>query len=96
MVPAKVAGHWSAKVPPAVGKGALTLNLRQQVTRVSGNARHEGKEVVLEDLKLRGEQISFGLAGRKAVFTGKVKDGAIEGEVDTGGARAPWSAKLVK
>jgi SAM-dependent methyltransferase len=96
MVPAKVAGRWSAKVPPAVGKGPLTLNLRQQVTRISGNARLEGKEVVLEDLKLRGEQISFDLAGRKAAFTGRVKDGVIEGEVDTGGAKGPWSAKLVK
>jgi hypothetical protein len=79
-----------------VGKGPLSLTLRQQVTRVSGSGRLEGRDVVLEDLKLHGEQISFGLAGRKAAFTGKVKDGAIEGEVDAGGAKAPWSAKLVK
>ena len=96
MVPAKVQGHWSAKVPESVGKGPLSLNLKQQVTRVSGSGRLEGKEVVLEDLKLKGEQISFGLAGRKATFTGRVKDGAIEGEVDSGGAKAPWSAKLAK
>jgi SAM-dependent methyltransferase len=96
MVPAKVQGRWSAKVPASVGKGPLSLTLRQQVTRVSGSGRLEGRDVVLEDLKLHGEQISFGLAGRKAAFTGKVKDGAIEGEVDAGGAKAPWSAKLVK
>jgi len=96
MVPAKVQGRWSAKVPGSVGKGPLTLNLKQQVTRVSGSGRLEGKEVVLEDLKLHGEQISFGLAGRKATFTGRVKDGVIEGEMHTGGAKAPWSAKLGK
>jgi SAM-dependent methyltransferase len=96
MVPAKVQGRWSAKVPGSVGKGPLALNLKQQVTRVSGSGRLEGKEVVLEDLKLRGEQISFGLAGRKATFSGRVSDGAIEGEVESGGAKAPWSAKLVK
>ena len=96
MVPARVQGRWSAKVPGSVGKGPLTLNLKQQVTRVSGSGRLEGKEVVLEDLKLHGEQISFGLAGRKVTFTGRVKDGVIEGEVDTGGAKAPWSAQLVK
>ena len=96
MVPAQVQGRWSAKVPGSVGKGPLTLNLRQQVTRVSGSGRLEGKEVALEDLKLRGEQFSFGLAGGKAAFTGKVKNGVIEGEVDTGGAKAPWSAQLVK
>ena len=96
MVPAHVQGRWSAKVPGSVGKGPLTLNLKQQVTRVSGSGRLEGKEVVLEDLKLHGEQISFGLAGRKTTFTGRVKDGAIEGEVDSGGEKAPWSAKLGK
>ena len=96
MVPAQVQGRWSAQVPGSVGKGPLTLNLKQQVTRVSGSGRLEGKEVALEDLKLRGEQFSFGLAGGKAAFTGKVKNGVIEGEVDTGGAKAPWSAQLVK
>ena len=96
MVPARVQGRWSAKVPASVGKGPLTLNLKQQVTRVSGSGRLEGKEVVLEDLKLHGERISFGLAGRKTTFTGRVKDGVIAGEVQTGGAKAPWSAKLSK
>jgi SAM-dependent methyltransferase len=96
MVPAQVQGRWSAKVPESVGKGPLTLNLKQQVTRVSGSGRLAGREVELEDLKLKGEQLSFGLAGGKAAFTGKVKNGVIEGEVDTGGAKAPWSAKLVK
>jgi len=96
MVPAQVQGRWSAKVPESVGKGPLTLNLKQQVTRVSGSGRLAGREVELEDLKLKGEQLSFGLAGGKAAFTGKVKNGVIEGDVDTGGAKAPWSAKLVK
>ena len=96
MVPAKVQGRWSASVPASVGKGPLTLNLKQQVTRVSGSARLEGKEAVLEDLKIRGDQISFRLAGRKVAFAGTVKGNAIEGEVSTGAVKAPWSAKLGK
>jgi len=96
LVPARVEGRWSASVPASVGKGALSLSLKQQITRVSGSGRLDGKEVVLEDLKLKGEQISFGLAGKKALFTGTVKGDAIAGEVDAGGAKAPWSAKLVK
>jgi hypothetical protein len=96
MVPAKVQGRWSAKVPDALGTGPMILNLTQQVTRVSGSGRLEGKEVVLEDLKLRGEQLSFRLAGRKTAFAGKVNGKVIEGEVEANGARAPWSAKLVK
>ncbi len=96
MVPAKVQGRWSASVPAFVGKGPLTLNLKQQVTRVSGNARLEGKEAVLEDLKIHGDQISFRLAGRKVAFAGTVQGGAIEGQVQAGGTKAPWSATLGK
>ena len=96
MVPAKVQGSWRASVPASLGKGPLTLSLRQQVTRVSGSARLDGKEVMLEDLKIRGEQITFALPAKKATFTGTVKGDAITGEVAAGGATAPWSAHLVK
>src|SRR3970282_1667774 len=92
MVPARVQGRWSASVPASVGKGPLTLNLKQQVTRISGSARLEGKEAVLEDLKIRGDPISFRLAGRKVAFAGTVKGNAIEGEVDARGTKAPWRA----
>src|SRR5256885_4207657 len=39
VVPAKVAGKWSAQMPPAVSKLPATLQLKQQLTRVSGSAR---------------------------------------------------------
>jgi SAM-dependent methyltransferase len=96
MVPAKVQGSWRATVPASVGKGPLSLSLRQQVTRVSGSGKLDGKDVVLDDLKIRGEQISFALPSKKATFTGTVKGDAITGEVEAGGAKSPWSAKLVK
>jgi hypothetical protein len=94
LVPAKVAGRWSAKMPPAVSRAPATLELKQQLTRVSGTARLDGKETSLEDVKLRGEHLSFRLTGRKGEFTGLVKGKSIEGTVDAGGARAPWSATL--
>jgi phospholipid N-methyltransferase len=94
VVPAKVAGRWSAKMPPAVSRLPATLQLKQQLTRVSGTARLDGKETALEDVKLRGEHITFRLAGRKDEFTGQVKGKSIEGTVDSGGAKAPWSATL--
>jgi SAM-dependent methyltransferase len=94
LVPAKVAGRWSAKMPPAVSRAPATLELKQQLTRVSGTARLDGKETSLEDVKLRGEHLSFRLTGRKGEFTGLVKGRSIEGTVDAGGARAPWSATL--
>ena len=94
LVPAKVEGRWSSAVPPALGKGPLTLELKQQVTRVSGSGRLDGREVVLEDLKLHGERISFRLAGKKVAFSGKVSGKAIDGEVVADGRKSPWRATL--
>src|SRR5205814_1859196 len=56
VVPAKVAGHWSAQMPPAVSRQPATLRLRQQLTRVSGSVVLDGEEVPLEDVRLRGDQ----------------------------------------
>jgi hypothetical protein len=94
VVPAKVAGRWNAQMPPAVSRQPATLRLRQQLTRVSGSAVLNGEEVPLEDVKLRGEHLSFKLAGRKGEFTGQVKGSSIEGTLDAGGTKTPWSATL--
>jgi hypothetical protein len=94
VVPAKVAGRWSAQMPPAVSRKPATLSLRQQLTRVSGTARLDGRDVPLEDARLRGDRLSFKLAGRRGAFSGLVKGRTIEGVVDTGGSKAPWSATL--
>ncbi|HYN11606.1 MAG TPA: methyltransferase domain-containing protein [Burkholderiales bacterium] len=91
VVPAKVAGRWSATMPPAVSRQPATLQLRQQLTRVSGSARLDGKDIPLEDVKLRGDQISFKLSGRRGAFSGQVKGNSIEGTVD---GKSPWSASL--
>jgi len=91
IVPAKVAGKWEAHMPPAISKQPATLSLKQQLTRVSGSVRLDGHEVPLEEVKLRGEHLSFKLAGRKGAFSGVVKGNAIEGMVD---GKMPWSAAL--
>jgi hypothetical protein len=96
LVPAKIQGRWSAKVPASVGKGPLTLDIAQQITRISGIASQSGKEVVLEDLKLHGKRIAFGIAGRKVAFTGDVEGASMNGVVEVNGAKAPWSAKRVQ
>jgi hypothetical protein len=94
VVPARVEGRWSARMPAAVSRKPAMLELKQQLTRVSGNARLDGKEVPLEALRLRGDRISFRLSGRRGEFTGQVKGKSIEGEVVNGSIRAPWSAAL--
>src|SRR6266481_3731151 len=92
IVPAKVAGKWEAHMPPAISKQPAMLSLKQQITRVTGTLRLDGRELTLEDVKLRGDRLSFKLAGRKGEFSGQVKGGSIEGTLDAGGAKTPWSA----
>jgi hypothetical protein len=94
VVPAKVAGRWNARLPAAVSREPATLSLRQQLTRVSGSARLDGRDIPLEDARLRGDRLSFRLPGRRGEFSGQVKGNTIEGIVDTGATKAPWSATL--
>lgn len=96
MVPARTEGTWNARLPPSLSREPVRLTLKQQITRVSGAARIGGKDVLLEEAKLRGERFSFRLPldGKTWDFTGTVKGNAIEGSVaDVGsGSKFPWSA----
>jgi hypothetical protein len=78
-------------MPPAISKQPATLSLKQQLTRVSGSVRLDGHDVPLEDVKLRGDRLTFKLAGRKGEYAGQIKGKAIEGTFD---GRTPWSATL--
>ena len=92
IVPARVEGNWTVQMPPAVSRAPATLSLRQQLTRVSGSAKIDGREVPLEDVVLRGDKLSFRFAGRKGEFTGQVRGNAIEGMFESGGNKSAWSA----
>jgi SAM-dependent methyltransferase len=98
VVPAKVAGIWTAKMPPSVSREPVRLDLRQQLTRVSGYARVGGKDIPLDEPKLRGERLSFRLVsgGRIHDFTAALKGAAFEGVVRSGGISSPWSAAPVR
>ena len=92
VVPAKVAGSWNVK-GQANGKATVTkLDLKQQVSKISGSAVIEGKSVPLEDAKLKGDQISFRLAGRSGTYSGTIKDGAISGTFAAGSTKTSWTA----
>ena len=90
VVPAKVAGSWNVKSNG--GKAAMRLDLKQQISRISGSALVDGKSVPLEDAKLKGDQISFRLAGRKGTYSGTVTDGAISGTFAAGSTKTSWTA----
>jgi hypothetical protein len=82
VVPAKLEGRWSASTTA----GPMALDLKQQITRVSGTARLNGKVVLLEDVKLRGERFSFRAGGNE--YSGRVEGASIRGE--------GWSAQRAK
>ena len=94
VVPAKVAGSWSVRMPPAVSRRPATLRLQQQVTQVSGDLQLDGKAIPLHEVRLTGDRLAFRLAGRSGEFTGRVQGKSIEGEVVNGRSRQPWSATL--
>jgi hypothetical protein len=97
LVPAKVEGSWTARLPATLSARPATLEFRQRITQISGSARIDGKTVPLEEAKLHGDRISFKLAGRKGEFNGQVKGGAIDGVFDNGAAKkAGWSASLAR
>ena len=92
VVPAKVAGSWNVK-GAANGKATVTrLDLKQQVSKISGSAVIDGKNVPLEDAKLKGDQISFRLAGRNGTYSGTIKDGAMSGTFAAGSNKTSWTA----
>jgi len=95
VVPARAEGTWSARLPARLSKEPVRLILKQQITRVSGSAHVAGKDVLLEDARLRGERFSFKLAlgGKTYDFTGTIKGSSIEGTVEGGGLKAAaWHA----
>ena len=97
VVPARVAGSWSSTLSPAVTKQPVTFELRQQMQKIGGMAKVDGREVPIEEPKLVGEKISFRLPlerGRALEFSGRVKGASIEGTVESGGVRSPWTATL--
>jgi hypothetical protein len=94
IVPAKVAGSWTLRMPPAISNTAATLWLNQQLTRVSGSATIDGKNVPLDEVVLRGDKLSFRLLGRKGGFTGQVRSKVIEGMFELDGNKSAWSAAL--
>jgi len=92
VIPAKVAGSWRATVPALLASGPMRLELRQEGTTVTGEALLDGKKLPLAEARLVGHELSFRLAGRDALFRGKVTGAVIEGTIESRGRSLPWHA----
>lgn len=99
-VPAQVGGRWEVRVPGDPRRRRVVLDLRQQWQKLDGMASVDGREVPLEGVVLRGEQVAFRLPsepGRPAQFEGVARDGALQGTVSlAGGPPQPWQATRLR
>jgi hypothetical protein len=82
IVPARVAGVWQLPF------GELTLI--QQFQMVSGTLSSSGRTTPLVNGRIRGERITFSVAGLE--YIGDVKGQRIEGNRGSGADRQSWTA----
>jgi SAM-dependent methyltransferase len=103
IVPAKVEGHWTARLalPPIERQVELTLTQRYQ--EVDAQARLNGVPSQVWEPKLEGDKLSFMVVDTTdreneatLYFTGRVRGDTIEGELVRGVGEArvtvPWRA----
>jgi hypothetical protein len=88
IVPARIGGYWSWNLTVGDRKLSYSAVFEQRFQTVEGVARVAKRRGLLNDVKLRGEDISFSLLisieGGKLMrhqFTGKVRGDIIEGTV---------------
>jgi precorrin-6B methylase 2 len=81
IVPAKVAGTW--KLP----QGDLVL--KQEFQMISGSLNGGGKNIVVTNGKMHGDQISFSVGAGQ--YTGRVNGSTMSGTVK-GGSGGNWTA----
>jgi precorrin-6B methylase 2 len=76
VVPANVDGRWTLKY----GEQTIELLIRQKYQKVSGSAVVDGRKRPLENLSLRGAEISFviNMGKERRRFTGRVAGDVIE------------------
>lgn len=92
IVPAKVAGDWRIAV---AGGRQYEAMLSQSYRYFGGTVNLEGRNVEIQQQKLRGLDIGFTVVAGNArqIFRGRVTGDGMEGMVDLGGGKsARWTA----
>ena len=89
VVPAKVQGDWTARVPGRKGWTDARIHIEQHNQKISGEALIEGEKLPLERANLTGESITFRVeqGDRTIRVSGLVQNGRIAGQVASGGGR---------
>lgn len=107
IVPAKVAGYWNWELPINGRRVGYASIKEQRFQVVEGVVRAGNRRELLNDMRLRGEDISFslgmtleGIGYVRHAFSGKVRGNAMEGKVTVTlppehdkPVELPWRAK---
>jgi SAM-dependent methyltransferase len=93
VVPAKVAGEWRWTLDLRGKPQAYVVTLRQTFQVVNGTFTLNGRSVPLQNVKISGDELSFGLVADwgagpvKHEFRGKVDGGQVHGSATLSGSR---------
>lgn len=86
IVPAKVAGYWNWELPIAGVRQGYAAVVEQRFQELEGVVRTERRHGLFNDMKLRGQDISFilmmtlpGIGFTRHEFTGRVRGDTMEG-----------------
>lgn len=106
IIPAEVNGIWHYTIQSLEGPLQNLLTLNQKYQMVSGKITFQGREFILRDHRIKGDQLSFGIRynveGQNVAlkFDGRVDGDRIEGTVEIQGGpwtgKKPWKAQRVK
>jgi len=105
VMPADVAGIWRWSVITSTGERHYAMRLDQKFQEISGKVNAAGKEVVLKDAHLSGEELSFTATDevdqQEVIirFSGRIRGDTIQGRAEVqGGPFAgdhPWTARRI-
>ncbi|MBI4206423.1 MAG: methyltransferase domain-containing protein [Betaproteobacteria bacterium] len=103
VVPAKVGGVWQWEIPVSGKRQGYEVALAQKFQTISGSVKMAGRNVSLQNPRLRGDHISFTFTAQvngeavKHEFTGKIEGETIAGVARLSGGRIQaqldWSAR---
>ncbi|NPV03167.1 MAG: class I SAM-dependent methyltransferase [Syntrophaceae bacterium] len=98
IIPANFSGRWQWAEGKGKSKTTWELEVKQVFQEITGAVKYRERKWAVLDGKVTGEMISFMLSGEsfgKSVpvrFSGRIREQAIEGEINTGIARRTWKA----
>lgn len=87
-IPGNVSGRWRFRLTSSKDKQDFTLRLVQKFQEINGTINTQGRESVIADVRLEGNQLSFTVQGETASektimwFKGRAKVNTIEGVVE--------------